>query len=175
MAGQGRVPRWLALWLLFIALSSVSSVVLALTFGRPTAVYAVRVDELTANPAKWLAKPRVRLEGALVHGTLGRYENTCDYVFRLKTGESEIPVHLVVSPVEDGKCAIPDTFCDAPGLDVSATLEGHVERVATGLVFVGDTIMAKCPSKYEIPRDASGRLWRCPPVPIVRDGRPRAE
>ena len=175
MAGSGRVPRWLALWLLFIGLSSVSSVVLALTFGGSELVYSVNVDELTRNPAKYLARSHVRVGGMLVHGTLGRYENSCDIVFRLKSGNSELPVHFTASTAEDGRCAIPDTFCDVPGLDVSATVEGHVEKVATGLVFAADAIMAKCPSKYEIALDADGRPWRCPPIPIVRDARRRAE
>jgi cytochrome c-type biogenesis protein CcmE len=171
MAGSGRAPRWLTLWLLFIALSSVSSVVLALTFGRSEAVYSVEVEELTANPAKWLARSHMRVQGMLVHGTLGRYENSCDFVFRLKSRNSELPVHFAAPRADDGRCVIPDTFCDIPGLDVSATVEGHVEKVAIGLVFAADAIMAKCPSKYEIALDANGRPWRCPPVPIVRDAR----
>ena len=175
MAGLGRVPRRLALWLLFIGLSSVSSVVLALTFGSSELVYSVNVDQLTANPEKWLARSHMRVGGMLVHGTLARYENSCDFVFRLRSNVSEIPVHFAASRADDGACGIPDTFCDVPGLDISATAEGHVEKVATGLVFAADAIMTKCPAKYEIARDANGRPWRCPPMPIVRDARRRAE
>jgi cytochrome c-type biogenesis protein CcmE len=160
---------------LFIGLSSVSSVVLALTFGSSELVYSVNVDQLTANSAKWLARSHMRVEGRLVHGTLGRYENSCDFVFRLRSNVSEIPVHFAASPAEDGACGIPDTFCDAPGLDVTATVEGHVERVATGLVFAADRVMAKCPSKYEISLDGSGRPWRCPPIPVVREAHRRPE
>jgi len=100
---MGRVPRWLALWLLFIGLSSVSSVVLALTFGSSELVYSVHVDELTANQAKWLARSHMRVEGELVHGTLARYENSCDFVFRLRSRNSELPVHLVASAAEGGR------------------------------------------------------------------------
>jgi cytochrome c-type biogenesis protein CcmE len=43
---------------------------------------------------------------------------------------------------------VPDTFKDMPGMDVEVTAEGKLG--ADDKVFTATSIIAKCPSKYEM-------------------------
>jgi cytochrome c-type biogenesis protein CcmE len=53
-----------------------------------------------------------------------------------------------VLAVEYPQCVVPDTFRDMPGMDVEVTAEGKL--AGSGATFVATSIMAKCPSKYEM-------------------------
>src|SRR6266851_7608207 len=114
-------------------------VALVMTSFKDAAVYAKNVDQLQAEGAA-LAGRRLRVEGNLVHGSLERRDQPCEYRFTIKGKESELPVRYA-------QCVVPDTFRDVPGMDVGVTVEG---KLAAGGGFEASQVMAKCPSKYEM-------------------------
>src|SRR5688572_2460224 len=81
-------------------------------------IYSKPVDELVAQKAKFLGKA-VRAEGNLVHGTLVKQDDPCEYRFRIEKNGVEVPVRFA-------KCVVPDTFRDVPGMDVAVTVEGEL-------------------------------------------------
>jgi cytochrome c-type biogenesis protein CcmE len=87
-----------------------------------------------------LGTRRVRVEGTLVHGTLQRRDQPCEYRFTIKGKDAELPVRYA-------KCIVPDTFRDVPGMDVGVTVNG---KLGAGGTFEANEVMAKCPSKYEM-------------------------
>ena len=88
----------------------------------------------------------MRVEGTLVKGTLVRRDQPCEYRFKVAKKGVELPVRFA-------QCVVPDTFRDMPGMDVSVTAEGKLKD--TGY-FEASSIMAKCPSKYEMKERAKG-------------------
>jgi cytochrome c-type biogenesis protein CcmE len=116
---------------------------LALSF-QESAVYAKSVDQLLANPATGSGRA-VRVQGDLVKGTLEHKESPCEYRFRMTKGGRELPVRYA-------NCVIPDTFRDVPNMDVEVTVEG---KLAADGSFEASTVMAKCPSKYDMQQKAS--------------------
>ena len=82
----------------------------------------------------------VRVKGMLVKGTLTRRDDPCEYRFKLQEKGS-------VLAIEYPQCVVPDTFRDMPGMDVEVTAEG---KLAANGTFTATSIMAKCPSKYEM-------------------------
>jgi cytochrome c-type biogenesis protein CcmE len=101
-------------------------------------VYSKGVDDLVRDKDKF-ADRAVRVEGTLVKGSLVRRDQPCEYRFTIEKNKVALPVHY-------SQCVVPDTFRDMPGMDVSVTAEG---KLASGY-FEASTIMAKCPSKYEM-------------------------
>jgi cytochrome c-type biogenesis protein CcmE len=82
------------------------------------------------------------VEGRLVHGSLLKRDEPCEYRFKLraKDGTSgELPVRFPA-------CIVPDNFRDVAGIDVDVTATG---RVKDG-VLTADNIATKCPTKYEM-------------------------
>jgi len=104
------------------------------------AVYSKEVDQARAEAASLMGR-NLRVNGNLVHGTLERRDQPCEYRFVLKGKDAELPVHLP-------KCVVPDTFRDVPGMDVGVTVEGKL--AAGGTSFEATKVDAKCPSKYEM-------------------------
>ena len=128
------------LWLLVVLLVMGGAIVaLVMTSFKDAAVYSKNVDQLTTEGAL-LGGRRVRVEGTLVHGTLQRRDQPCEYRFTIKGKETELPVRY-------GQCVVPDTFRDVPGMDVGVTVLG---KMASGGTFEASEVMAKCPSKYEM-------------------------
>jgi cytochrome c-type biogenesis protein CcmE len=128
--------------------------VLALVFGtnvtRP--IYSFRVSQFVAQP-RW--DERVRVNGTLVHGSLCKVDEPCQYRFSLSDGEAKLAVSC------DG-CVVPDTFRDVPWLDVEVTAEG--ERCQGCHTFEASWLMAKCPAKYYM--NANGHPYEAlKPVP----------
>ncbi len=111
---------------------------LVFTSFKGSAVYSKGVDDLVRDKDK-LADRAVRVEGTLVKGSLVRRDQPCEYRFNIEKNKVVLPVHY-------SQCIVPDTFRDMPGMDVSVTAEG---KLASGY-FEASTIMAKCPSKYEM-------------------------
>jgi len=107
-------------------------------------IYSKPVDELVAQKAKFLGKS-VRAEGNLVHGTLVKQDSPCEYRFRIEKNGVEVPVRY-------GKCVVPDTFRDVPGMDVAVTVEGELRPDDT---LEASQVLAKCPSKYEMKQKAA--------------------
>jgi cytochrome c-type biogenesis protein CcmE len=112
----------------------------------------------------------LRTEGALVHQSLYRLRQGCEFRFRLGHYQDSSSVIDVRYRPDLGyvwsraPCALPDTFCDTKEMDFSITVEGRLARDASGFYFAATQVMSKCPSKYEIGRYKN---WpACPPVPV---------
>jgi cytochrome c-type biogenesis protein CcmE len=114
-------------------------VALVMTSFKDAAVYAKTVDQVQANRAQLMGR-RLRVEGKLVHGTLEKRDQPCEYRFVIKGADAELPVRFP-------QCVVPDTFRDMPGMDVGVTVEG---KVAAAGGFEATQVLAKCPSKYEM-------------------------
>jgi cytochrome c-type biogenesis protein CcmE len=110
------------------------------------ALYSKPVDEILANPGKYAGRP-VRAEGNLVHGSIEHRETPCEWRFVIAKAGKAMPVRYP-------QCIVPDTFRDVPGMDVGVTVEGQVQADGS---FLATTVLAKCPSKYEMQeRQAKG-------------------
>jgi cytochrome c-type biogenesis protein CcmE len=112
---------------------------LVLTGMQSNAIYSKPVDQLLAQKARFLGRP-VRAEGNLVHGSLEKREQPCEYRFTIAKNGAELPVRFA-------QCVVPDTFRDVPGMDVGVTVEGELRRDDS---FEATNVLAKCPSKYEM-------------------------
>ncbi len=105
---------------------------------KDAAVYAKSVDQLMAAKDKLVGR-RVRVEGLLVHGSLLKRDNPCEYRFKMQKNGATLEVRYP-------QCVVPDTFRDRPETDVGVTAEGELAKDGS---FEASQIMAKCPSKYE--------------------------
>jgi len=123
---------------------------LVLTSFDNAAVYSRGVDALVKEKQK-LTGRNVRVEGALVKGSLKRRLDPCEYRFSLSKNGVSVPVHY-------SQCVVPDTFKDMPGMDVMVTAEGTLAQSGD---FEATTIFAKCPSKYEM-KDRASRGEQAP-------------
>ncbi len=112
---------------------------LVLTGMQDNAIYSKPVDQLLAQKAKFAGRP-VRAEGNLIHGSLMKREQPCEYRFSIAKNGAELPVRFA-------QCVVPDTFRDVPDLDVGVTVEGELQSDDT---FEATSVLAKCPSKYEM-------------------------
>ena len=109
-------------------------------FGmKDNAIYSKPVDQLVAEKAKFTDK-QVRAEGNLVHGSLVKRDSPCEYRFTIQKNGVQVPVRFP-------QCVVPDTFRDVPDMDVGVTVEGELRADNT---FDATTVLAKCPSKYEM-------------------------
>ena len=114
-------------------------VALVMTSFKDAAVYAKNVDQLQAEGAA-LAGRRLRVEGNLVHGSLERRDQPCEYRFTIKGKQSELPVRYA-------QCIVPDNFRDLPDIDLGLTIEG---KLSSGGGFEASNILTKCPTKYDM-------------------------
>lgn len=132
----------------------VNAAVLGLVFEtnvtRP--IYSVGVADFLTPPR---SDERVRVRGTLVHGSLCKVEQPCEYRFALSDRGQSLTVSYE-------SCVVPDTFRDVPGLDLQVTVEG--ERCQGCHDFEASLVVAQCPAKYEM--NASGA-----PLPIPRCSR----
>ena len=117
----------------------VAIVVIALTVSylvyggvKDTMVYYLTVEELKAQVPE-VYESRVRVSGTVVPGSIIK-ENTGALEFQITDGAQTIDVQY--------EGIIPDIFAD----DVEAVVEGEY---AKNDVFEADTLLAKCPTKYE--------------------------
>jgi cytochrome c-type biogenesis protein CcmE len=126
-------------WLLLVLLGVVVGVVALVMNFREDAVYAMSVDKLIAQKAKFQKRP-VRVEGSLVKGSLKHQDKPCEYRFNMTHNGAVLPVRYA-------KCVVPDTFRDVPDMDVKVTVEGKLSESGT---MEASLLMAKCPSKYDM-------------------------
>jgi cytochrome c-type biogenesis protein CcmE len=112
---------------------------LVLTGMQDNAIYSKPVDQLLAAKAKFVGRP-VRAEGNLVHGSLVKRDQPCEYRFSIDKNGADLAVRFA-------QCVVPDTFRDVPDLDVGVTVEGELQADDT---FEATSVLAKCPSKYEM-------------------------
>ncbi|WP_394834153.1 cytochrome c maturation protein CcmE [Pendulispora rubella] len=115
-----------------------------LTQMKDSAVYSKPVDELVAQKTKFAGRP-VRAEGNLVHGTLVKRDQPCEYRFTITKNGVDVPVRFA-------QCVVPDTFRDVAGMDVGVTVEGELRADNS---FEATNVLAKCPSKYEMKERAT--------------------
>ena len=127
-----------------LLMAAAAIVALVLVGMQDKGIYSKPVDELVAQKAKFVGKS-VRAEGTLVHGSLVKRDDPCEYRFKVEKNATEIPVRFA-------KCVVPDTFRDVPGMDVDVTVEG--ELLADGSLEASQ-VLAKCPSKYEMKEKAA--------------------
>jgi cytochrome c-type biogenesis protein CcmE len=106
---------------------------------KDQAIYSKPVDELVANKSRFAGR-QVMAEGNLVHGSLTKRDQPCEYRFTIEAKGTQVPVRFP-------QCVVPDTFRDVPGMDVGVTVEG--ELLADNS-FLATKVLAKCPSKYEM-------------------------
>lgn len=121
--------RW---QLAIVALVIVGAIGYLVFNGLSTNVYYQTVTELQASGGEH--GRQVRLAGNVVEGSIVRNEADNSITFAVADVGGNLPVTY--------KGVVPDIF--APGIEV--VLEGKY-RPETG--FVADTMLAKCPSKFE--------------------------
>ena len=139
-ADEAEVPRWRRVGLAVgLAMGAAALSTLVLTGMKDKAIYSKPVDELLAQKDKYIGRP-VRAEGLLVHGSLTKRDQPCEYRFVITKNGAELPVRFA-------QCVVPDTFRDVPTMDVGVTVEGDLHADAT---FEASNVLAKCPSKYEM-------------------------
>jgi cytochrome c-type biogenesis protein CcmE len=132
---------------------------LVLTGMQDNAIYSRSVDQLLSERAKFVHRP-VRAEGNLVHGSLVKRDLPCEYRFSIEKNGVELPVRFP-------QCVVPDTFRDVPDTDVGVTVEGELQ---TDNSFEASTVLAKCPSKYEMQqRKKSGEHMPHGPLAALPD------
>lgn len=119
----------------------VASSVLALAVGylvltgmQTTAVYYLTVGELLTTNAGATGR-QVRVAGNVTLGSVERSSGGLDLRFRVEDDSGSFPVVYRGGPV-------PDIF----GEQVQVVVEGRVQPDGT---FAADTLLAKCPSKFE--------------------------
>jgi cytochrome c-type biogenesis protein CcmE len=134
---QATRRRMLLVFPLVAAAAGIVAVVL--TGMKDNAIYSKPVDQLVAQKARFQGRA-VRAEGNLVHGTLVKRDTPCEYRFTITKNGTDVPVRYA-------QCVVPDTFRDVPGMDVGVTVEG---QLLADNSFEATTVLAKCPSKYEM-------------------------
>ncbi len=122
-----------------LAMGAAAVAGLVLTGMQDKAIYSKPVDELLAQKAKFSGRP-VRAEGNLVHGSLVKRDQPCEYRFTIEKNGTQMPVRFA-------QCVVPDTFRDVPDVDVGVTVQGELLADST---FEASEVLAKCPSKYEM-------------------------
>jgi cytochrome c-type biogenesis protein CcmE len=127
-----------------LLMAAAAIVALVLVGMQDKGIYSKPVDELVAQKAKFVGKS-VRAEGNLVHGTLVKREQPCEYRFTMEKNGVEIPVRFA-------KCVVPDTFRDVAGMEVQVTVEGELRSDSS---LEASQVLAKCPSKYEMKQKAA--------------------
>jgi len=109
-------------------------ITLLATSMRENVQFYKHVDEVMPVAEQWYDKT-LKLQGTVVPGSIGRKENSLDYRFNVKHGES------VVTAFYTG--VVPDNFAD----NAEVVVTGRLSQA--GFQVESDGVMAKCPSKYE--------------------------
>jgi cytochrome c-type biogenesis protein CcmE len=127
-----------------LVMAAAAIVALSLVGMQDKGMYSKPVDELLVDKAKFVGRP-VRAEGNLVHGSIEKRIDPCEYRFKIERNGVMVPIRLA-------KCVVPDTFRDVPGMDLAVTVEG--ELLADDSL-EATQVLAKCPSKYEMKQKAA--------------------
>ena len=139
--GTSRRGLLLTILLVMVGAGAASFVLMGM---KDQAIYSKSVDELVTNKSRFAGR-QVNAEGNLVHGTLMKRDQPCEYRFTIEAKGTQVPVRFP-------QCVVPDTFRDVPGMDVGVTVEGELLSDNT---FLASKVLAKCPSKYEMKDRAS--------------------
>ena len=120
-------------------------VYLALANTEGNKLYSKTITDLK-NPTESLYKQRLTVAGTVVPGSIERVGRIVKFKIHEKDNEAQI------FPVEyRGKEPLPDLFRDRADVNIDGRLDHE------GL-FVGDTVAAKCASKYEKEQEAGIQL-----------------
>jgi cytochrome c-type biogenesis protein CcmE len=138
-----------------LAMGAAAVATFVLTGMQDKAIYSKPVDELLAQKDKFAGRP-VRAEGNLVHGSLVKRDQPCEYRFTIVKNGAELQVRYP-------QCVVPDTFRDVPGMDVGVTVEGELQADQS---FLATSVLAKCPSKYEM-REKQKNGEQMPHAPLA--------
>jgi len=144
-----------------LAMGAAAIAGLVLTGMQDKAIYSKPVDELLTQKMKFQGRP-VRAEGNLVHGSLTKRDQPCEYRFTLEKNGAQLPVRFA-------QCVVPDTFRDVAGMDVGVTVEGELQKDSS---FEASSVLAKCPSKYEM-KDRKDKGEQMPHGPLASGDPPR--
>jgi cytochrome c-type biogenesis protein CcmE len=103
--------------------------------------YYKHVDEVVANPGAWEGK-RLQLHGFVVRDSILRRRDSLEYRFQIQNKGKVLPASYTG--------IVPDTFSD----DAEVVLKGTLQP--DGFLVAPNGVMAKCPSKYEAKKGATG-------------------
>lgn len=119
---------------------------LAVGYGVYTSVssgtafeYFKHVNEVMAEPQAWAGRT-LKIHGHIVAGTILKKDGAMDFKFALAYGGKWIDVHY--------RGIVPNDFKDCAELVVKGKLSSEGQ-------FAGEEISTKCPSKYDVKRQAS--------------------
>jgi cytochrome c-type biogenesis protein CcmE len=112
---------------------------LIITALQTSTVYYMTVGELHQRGPAAYNQP-LRLAGDVVPGTVQREDAGLAVRFLVQDGSGQVPVYYKGGPV-------PDIFGD----EVQVVVEGKIGPDGT---FVANTLLAKCPSKFETDAEA---------------------
>jgi cytochrome c-type biogenesis protein CcmE len=112
--------------------------------------YYRTVDELLASTTP--DGEKVRISGDVVEGSIGRNDETRELAFQIESTNPETGDILSMPVLYSG--TVPDIFQGG----IQVVIEGTVDETGT---FQAETLLAKCPSKYQ----AEGELDSEPPSP----------
>jgi len=108
---------------------------------QKTAMYYLTVNELEAREAEFVDE-RIRLSGRVVPGSISRRAGRSVVTFAIsEPGGQDAAVRELKRTVRYAGL-VPDTFKD----EADVVLEG---RTGADGIFRAETLLAKCPSKYE--------------------------
>lgn len=142
---------------LLIGLLVLAGGILVFVLGQDSdkLVYSKQVNEVVGEEAA-LGERSLRVQGILVHGSLMKRDDPCEFRFQMRPQDDPEGKPL---DVRYAACIVPDTFRDVKGMDVEVTAEGKLAsaEAAGGSYLEAKHIFAKCPSKYEMQqRQAAG-------------------
>ena len=109
-------------------------ITLLATSMRENVQFYKHVDEVMPAAEEWYGRT-LKLQGNVVPGTIARRDNSLDYRFDVKHGDS------VVTAYYTG--VVPDNFAD----NAEVVVTGQLSQA--GFQVEPDGVMAKCPSKYD--------------------------
>lgn len=129
---------------LLLGLLAIGAGVLWLVIGTPSKAlqHDTGVEQVLAA-GKDAEGRLLNVEGTLVHGTLMKRDDPCEYRFKLRPKDANQRGEL---PVRFASCIVPDNFRDVAGMDVTVSARG---RLANGML-AAEHISTKCPTKYEM-------------------------
>lgn len=126
--GKGRLKLLVAGTIVIAGISY-----LMITGISQTTVYYYKLSELMAQPS--MSAEGVRVSGRVLPGTIRKDPGTMSVDFTMVENDSRVAVHYAG--------IIPDTFKD----ESEVVVEGKLSPDRTA--FQANTLLAKCPSKYE--------------------------
>ena len=156
-----RWPGWVAVGVLSVGVAGV-----VLFLSRQRAVYSLSIDELRSRSAA-LADKRVRVTGSVVPRSLQRPVPANEARFRVADRSGEIAIRYTNCGqlTDRGACALPDTFCDAPGQSSEVVVEGELDSTWTHIDV--DTLAVRLHPRAELSEPRDGGPAKL--VPICAD------